>query len=266
MTKIVRMSEKMENGTIEPFYPETHVEGLTGAENWQKFALTQADGKRKVLGVLNQNLANLNSGWYEGTAPSDLEICLELGLPEKAGTSYVFQLSVMEGENGWKQFELILNHENQIFYKNLQENNINGDWVCLINNDTLTLNFSRKAELLWEGELRKNDGIAKLNKPITDFQAIEIVHSTINGNNNYITRFLNDERTGKIIFGMNIPDDGLTKSIRFSETKVTFDSTTWKSCYIDVDNQISIMDTVSGLIATPNTQSITIHKIYGLYY
>ncbi|EAC8477299.1 hypothetical protein JH67_03080 [Listeria monocytogenes] len=44
MTKIVRMSEKAQDGSLQPFYPETHVQGLVGANSWQKFPTSGPDG------------------------------------------------------------------------------------------------------------------------------------------------------------------------------------------------------------------------------
>lgn len=57
MTKIVKMSEKNEHGTLEQFYPETHAEAVKGLVSvseeekatWNEKKLLRVRNKRRIL-------------------------------------------------------------------------------------------------------------------------------------------------------------------------------------------------------------------------
>ncbi|EFR86169.1 protein gp20, partial [Listeria monocytogenes FSL F2-208] len=61
MTKIVKMSEKNEHGTLEQFYPETHAEAVKGLVSVTEEDKTTWSGKETTAGAEQKANAALNS-------------------------------------------------------------------------------------------------------------------------------------------------------------------------------------------------------------
>ncbi|EAC9042653.1 hypothetical protein AB6M11_001590 [Listeria monocytogenes] len=61
MTKIVKMSEKNEHGTLEQFYPETHAEAVKGLVSITEEDKTTWSGKETTAGAEQKANAALNS-------------------------------------------------------------------------------------------------------------------------------------------------------------------------------------------------------------
>ena len=130
---------------------------------WQKYKLTEDDGKRIWLGTLNVAVETLGTGLYECTIPADADT---VHAPKDiTGSAYLAEINITEGRTGRKQILLIQNFTKNVWLKTIHTNGVDLGWVSL---------NEQKYDSNWQKVTLKN-GAMELggSYPVSQYRVIE---------------------------------------------------------------------------------------------
>ncbi len=167
MTKIVRMSEKNTDGTLTPFYPETHVEGLVGADSWQKQAITVPTGGPAInLSGGGKNLLDeigkATQGLYTFYCPSNTA-----GAPTTRATRGL--INKTSKDIGWVYS---INDKNEIYTNYMTSANNFTGWESITNTSQLTTLTS--LDLTGMRPLASGYDLVNLDKHVTRSESVYV--------------------------------------------------------------------------------------------
>ena len=176
---------------------ENKIQSALSDKNYQEYKLTDSQGRRTPLGTLGQegneytSVLEIPPGFYECVIPSD---AFYVNAPQEPnGKSYYAEIDVYEGNNGRKQFRLIMSHLNNEYRTTVHadgvESNAFKGWKKVQNEEEYNELFSDTGWIDWNtmngATKRDTDDVNAVHcqRRVRMVNGIQIAHLRININN-----------------------------------------------------------------------------------
>ncbi len=248
------------------------------SNNWQKYRLTNDNGKRIYLDNLTQNIETYPPGFYECVVPAGTN---NFNMPVIANqSSYFAEVNITDGNNSRKQILVIVNYDNNFYHKTIHSSGVDMGWKKIG-----TFNLDQTPETTTGSQSKAN--IAESNakiyaKDLVDKKTNVLFQGTANGVGTTIN--LNETLDNFIVvfvFGstpggrfVECVDPQGSEDFVFEKTNVIGDDgsqATVFECLIQKVNRTNlkiISDTYYGISSGngsgPNANRFTINKIVGV--
>src|SRR5699024_8736220 len=169
-----------------------------GSPTWTDWVLMTPElNKRKSLGTIGvenseyNDLLTLQPGYYECVIPSD---AFDVNAPQEPnGKSYYAEIDVYEGNNGRKQFRLIMSHLNNEYRATVHTDGIESNafkgWKKVQNEEEYNALFSDTGWIDWNtmnGATKRqtdNPNALQCQRRIRTVNGVKIAHLRVNVNN-----------------------------------------------------------------------------------
>ena len=176
---------------------ENKIQSALSDKNYQEYKLTDSQGRRTPLGTLGQegnkytSVLEIPPGFYECVIPSD---AFYVNAPQEPnGKSYYAEIDVYEGNNGRKQFRLIMSHLNNEYRATVHTDGIESNafkgWKKVQNEEEYNALNSDTGWIDWDtknGATKRNttnDKQMKCQYRVRTVNGVRIAHLRVNVNN-----------------------------------------------------------------------------------
>src|SRR5699024_2693677 len=175
---------------------ENKIQSALSDKNYQEYKLTDSQGRRTPLGTLGQegneytSVLEIPPGFYECVIPSD---AFYANAPQEPnGKSYYAEIDVYEGNNGRKQFRLIMSHLNNEYRTTVHtdgvESNAFKGWKKLQNEEEYNALFDDTGWIDWNtmnGATKRetdNPNALRCQRRVRTVNGVKIAHLRLNVN------------------------------------------------------------------------------------
>ena len=176
---------------------ENKIQSALSDKNYQEYKLTDSQGRRIPLGTLGEegnkytSVLEIPPGFYECVIPSD---AFDVNAPQEPnGKSYYAEIDVYEGNNGRKQFRLIMSHLNNEYRATVHTDGIESNafkgWKKVQNEEEYNALFSDTGWIDWNtmnGATKRqtdNPNALQCQRRIRTVNGVKIAHLRVNVNN-----------------------------------------------------------------------------------
>ena len=176
---------------------ENKIQSALSDKNYQEYKLTDSQGRRTPLGTLGQegnkytSVLEIPPGFYECVIPSD---AFSVNAPQEPnGKSYYAEIDVYEGNNGRKQFRLIMSHLNNEYHATIHTDGVDSNafkgWKKVQNEEEYNALFDDTGWIDWNtmnGATKQetDDPTAiQCQRRIRTVNGVKIAHLRVNVNN-----------------------------------------------------------------------------------
>ena len=173
------------------------IQSALSDKNYQEYKLTDSQGRRTPLGTLGQegnkytSVLEIPPGFYECVIPSD---AFYVNAPQEPnGKSYYAEIDVYEGNNGRKQFRLIMSHLNNEYRATVHTDGIESNafkgWKKVQNEEEYNALFSDTGWIDWNtmnGATKRetdNPNALQCQRRVRTVNGVKIAHLRVNVNN-----------------------------------------------------------------------------------
>ena len=176
---------------------ENKIQSALSDKNYQEYKLTDSQGRRTPLGTLGQegnnytSVLEIPSGFYECVIPSD---AFYVNAPQEPnGKSYYAEIDVYEGNNGRKQFRLIMSHLNNEYHATIHTDGVDSNafkgWKKVQNEEEYNALFDDTGWIDWNtmnGATKRetdNPNAIQCQRRVRTVNGVKIAHLRVNVNN-----------------------------------------------------------------------------------
>ena len=176
---------------------ENKIQSALSDKNYQEYKLTDSQGRRTPLGTLGQegnkytSVLEIPPGFYECVIPSD---AFYVNAPQEPnGKSYYAEIDVYEGNNGRKQFRLIMSHLNNEYHATIHTDGVVSNafkgWKKVQNEEEYNALFDDTGWIDWNtmnGATKRdtdNPNALQCQRRIRTVNGVKIAHLRVNVNN-----------------------------------------------------------------------------------
>ena len=176
---------------------ENKIQSALSDKNYQEYKLTDSQGRRTPLGTLGQegnkytSVLEIPPGFYECVIPSD---AFYVNAPQEPnGKSYYAEIDVYEGNNGRKQFRLIMSHLNNEYHATIHTDGVDSNafkgWKKVQNEEEYNALFDDTGWIDWNtmnGATKRdtdNPNALRCQRRVRTVNGVKIAHLRVNVNN-----------------------------------------------------------------------------------
>lgn len=173
------------------------IQSALSDKNYQEYKLTDSQGRRTPLGTLGQegneytSVLEIPPGFYECVIPSD---AFSVDAPQEPnGKSYYAEIDVYEGNNGRKQFRLIMSHLNNEYHATIHTDGVDSNafkgWKKVQNEEEYNALFDDTGWIDWNtmnGATKRdtdNPNAIQCQRRVRTVNGVKIAHLRVNVNN-----------------------------------------------------------------------------------
>ena len=173
------------------------IQSALSDKNYQEYKLTDSQGRRTPLGTLGSegneytSVLEIPPGFYECVIPSD---AFDVNAPQEPnGKSYYAEIDVYEGNNGRKQFRLIMSHLNNEYHATIHTDGVDSNafkgWKKVQNEEEYNALFDDTGWIDWNtmnGATKRdtdNPNAIQCQRRVRTVNGVKIAHLRVNVNN-----------------------------------------------------------------------------------